>query len=283
LSLEQLHYESIIMNKINTTQDSYVIISNVSEDNMLNVEFNSEDYRLIGNLHLPMQRNAPCIVLCHGLASSKDSEKWLTFARDLEYRGYAALRFNFRGCGWGNEWSEGNFEDTTLTGRIKDYRAALNFLERSGRVDFNRLGVIGSSFGGCTIIAANDPRPKAYIAMATPYRFEPTTEMLRSFRKTGYYQNPEATQSRMSRTKKDLYEDFEQYDMGEAVRKINRPLLIIHGSKDTIPVSDAQSLYDDANDPKSLEIVEGGSHIFVDTGHLGKVISLSIGWFDKYL
>jgi len=250
---------------------------------MLNIEFYSDGYRLIGNLHLPTQRNAPCVVLCHGLASGKDSEKWLTFAHDLEHRGYAALRFNFRGCGWGNEWSEGNFEDTTLTSRIKDYRAALDFLESIDRVDINRFGVIGSSFGGCTIIAANDPRPKVYIAMATPYRFGPTAEMLRSFRKTGYYQNPEAVQPRMSRIKKGLYEDLEQYDMGDAVKRINRPLLIIHGSRDSISVNNAKRLYENANDPKRLEIMEGGSHIFVDTGHLGKIIGLSIEWFDQYL
>lgn len=250
---------------------------------MLNVEFYSDSYRLIGNLHLPTQRNAPCIVLCHGLASSKDSEKWLTFAHDLEHRGYAALRFNFRGCGWGNEWSEGNFEDTTLTSRIKDFGAALDFLKSTGRADISRLGVIGSSFGGCTIIAANDPRPKACIAMATPYIFGPTAEMLKSFRRTGYYENPEAVQSRMSRIKKGLYEDLEQYDMCEAVKRINRPLLIIHGSLDTIPASDARRLYENANDPKRLEIVEGGSHTFVDTGHLGKIIGLSIEWFDQYL
>ena len=71
--------------------------------------------------------------------------------------------------------------------------------------------------------------------------------------------------------------------MGEAVKKIKHPLLIIHGSKDAIPVSDARRLYENANEPKRLEIIEGGSHIFVDTGHLGKVIDLSIGWIKEYL
>lgn len=246
------------------------------------VEFRSEGYRLIGNLHCPYE-NAPCVLLCHGIASSKDSEKWLTFACNLEDEGYAALRFNFRGCGWGDEWSEGDFQDTTLTSRIKDYKAALDFLMSTGRVDTNRLGVIGSSFGGCTIIAANDPRPKSYVALATPYRFGATPVMLKSFQEKGYYENPGAKEPRMSRIKETLYDDFEQYDMADAVKKIKHPLLIIHGSKDAIPLGDARRLYENANEPKRLEIIEGGSHIFVDTGHLGKVIDLSIGWFKKYL
>jgi dipeptidyl aminopeptidase/acylaminoacyl peptidase len=251
---------------------------------MERVSFDSEGYKLIGDLHLPPGKNAPCIVSCHGLASSKDSEKWLTFACRAEDEGYAAFRFNFRGCGWGNDWSEGDSEDTTLSNRIKDYKAALDFLENTGKVDFSRLGVIGSSLGGCTIIAANDPRPKAYVALATPYRFgRPTPEMLKSFQERGYYENPRVEEPRFARIRKDLYDDFEQYDMGEAIKRVKYPLLIIHGSKDLIPASDAYALYEKANEPKKLEIIEGGSHRFVDTGHLGRVIELSIGWFKEYL
>ena len=68
------------------------------------VEFRSEGYKLVGNLHCPCE-NAPCVLLCHGIASSKDSEKWLTVACNLEDEGYSALRFNFRGCGWGDDIS----------------------------------------------------------------------------------------------------------------------------------------------------------------------------------
>ena len=246
------------------------------------VEFRSEGYKLIGNLHCPYE-NAPCVLLCHGIASSKDSEKWLTIACNLEDEGYAALRFNFRGCGWGDEWSQGDFQDTTLTSRIKDYKAALDFLVSTGKVDTNRLGVIGSSFGGCTIIAANDLRPKAYVALATPYKLGTSPVMLESFREKGYYEYPGAEEPRMSRIKETLYDDLESYDMAEAVKKIKHPLLIIHGSKDTIPISDARRLYENANEPKRLEIIEGGSHIFVDTGHLDRIIGLSIGWFKKHL
>ncbi len=246
------------------------------------VAFWSEGYKLIGNLHSPNE-DAPGILLCHGISSSKDSEKWTTFARHLEDEGYASLRFNFRGCGWGDEWSEGDFQDTTLTSRVKDYKAALDFLGSTGKVNVNRLGVIGSSFGGCTIIAAHDPRPKAYVALSTPYRLGTNPEMLKNFQEKGYYENPGADDPRMSRVNKTLFDDLKLYDMGEAVRRIEHPLLIIHGSKDKIPVSDARRLYENASEPKRLEVIEGGSHSFVDTGHLGKVISLSIGWLKKYL
>ena len=122
---------------------------------METVEFDSEGYRLIGNLHLPLNTNAPCTVLCHGLVSSKDSEKWLTFASRLEDEGVASLTFNFRGCGWGKEYSEGEFQDTTLTDRIKDYKAALDFLESTGRYTMNLGPKIDNDAGKVSFGAAS--------------------------------------------------------------------------------------------------------------------------------
>jgi len=247
------------------------------------VEFYSEGYKLLGDFHCPHE-NAPCVLLCHGMISSKDSEKWQAFASNLEGEDYAVLRFNFRGCGRGSEWSEGDFQDTTLSTRIKDYKAALDFLAATGKLDTSRLGVIGSSLGGSTIIAAKDPRPRAYVTLATPVRFEFAPEALRSFREKGYYEIPGTDELRMSRTSKTFYDDLNSYDIAEAVKEIERPLLIIHGNRDaTVPISDAYRLYENANEPKRREVIDGGSHSFVDTGHLDKVIGLSFGWLKEYL
>lgn len=246
------------------------------------VEFHSDRCGLVGNLQYP-HPGAPCVVLCHGLVSSKDSEKWQTFARRLGEEGLASLRFNFRGCGWGDEWSDGSFEDTTLSGRMEDYRAALDFLVGTGKVNIEAIGAVGSSFGGCAIIAAADPRPKACVVMATPYKMRPSPEMLKSFQERGYYQNPRAPQPEMSRIKKSLYNDLEHYDLSESIKKVKAPILIVHGDKDSIPVNVAYLLYQNANEPKKLEIVPGGSHTFVDSSHLDTVIQLSIDWFKQYL
>ncbi|MFH1382778.1 MAG: alpha/beta fold hydrolase [Chloroflexota bacterium] len=247
------------------------------------VQFVSDGNRLIGDLYLPREK-APCVVFCHGLASNKDSGKWPVMARALYEQGLACLAFNFRGCGQGDEWSEGDFADATLSARIRDYQAALDFLATTDKVDMEKIGAVGSSLGSCVVVAAGDPRPTAYVVLATPLQIRATPAMLAALKEKGYFEYPGADDPRMSRISLALIEDMQRYDLAASIKKITRPVLIIHGSHDNIPVADAEELYAQANPPKRLEIIEGGSHAFTDNPeHLQRVVDLSQAWLVKYL
>jgi len=236
------------------------------------VTFYSESQRIVGNLHLPFS-NAPCIITLHGLESSKDSGKWPLIAARLYDVGFACLRFNFRGCGMGPEKSDGAFEDVSLTGRIRDYRAALHFLHATGKVDLRRLGVIGSSFGGMVALAAQDERIKAMVVLSTPYAMPQPHRAI-----GGYYELPSGR-----RLKEEFYGDLRDYNLLEAVRSAP-PLLILHGSSDDlVPVKHARQLYEAAREPKRLELLPGADHIFSRSEHLTRAIELSVEWFKTYL
>ncbi len=243
--------------------------------NVESVTFFSEGKKLRGNLHLPRE-NVPCIIVLHGLESSKDSDKWLTVASRLSDEGYACLRFSFRGCGEGIERSEGNFEDVSLTARIKDYKAALLFLQDTDKVEMNRLGAIGSSFGGMVAIAAQDKRIKAIVTLASPYKIPRYDKPLIPREKGEYYVLPSGR-----KFKKSYYEDLKGYNLLQDIKNAP-PILITHGSADEIvPLEHAYRLYDAAPEPKKLEIIENADHIF--TIGLNKVIDLSLEWFKKYV
>jgi len=239
------------------------------------VTFNSNGRRIYGNLHLPYE-GAPCIITLHGLESSKDSGKWLTIAKKLYDEGFACLRFNFQGCGEGLERSEGEFEDTSLTQRIKDYRSAVKFLQDIKKVDMGRIGVIGSSFGGMVAIAAQEKSVKAVVTLATPYKIaypsNSQTQKLKDF-----YILPSGR-----KIKKSFYEDMEKYDILKAIKYIP-PILILHGSLDEIvPVEHAYKLHEAAPHSR-LEIIEGADHTFSKEEHLNKAVKLSLEWFKKHL
>ncbi|MEM2767324.1 MAG: alpha/beta fold hydrolase [Candidatus Bathyarchaeia archaeon] len=241
------------------------------------VVFQSGGLRLYGNLHMPA-KSSPCIITLHGLESSKDSGKWPLIARKLAMKGYACLRFNFRGCGEGLEKSQGSFEETSLTSRIEDYRAAIDFLEKSGKVEASRLGVIGSSMGGMVAITAQDPRIKVMTVMATPCESIGLGKPHRFRNKILYYALPSGRRLNVK-----FYKDMARHNLLEAVKKAP-PILIIHGSCDPlVPVEHAQRLYKAASEPKRLEVIEGADHVFSNPIHLDKAINLILEWFHKYL
>ena len=217
--------------------------------------------------------------MSHGMEGSKDGEKWLVLASQLYQAGFSYLRFNYRGCGEGSETSEGRFEDTTLSGRIQDYQAAIDFVNTAA-VDRNRLAVVGSSLGGMVAIAAYDIRPKAMVTLAAPCRLEmPPDNQFKVHQDGRFLELYSGERLNMS-----FFTDIGEYDVYSAVGKIGCPLLIIHGRNDKlVPLEDAHHLYEKAKEPKRLEIIKGANHSFDESKHLEQVISLTLDWLKHYI
>ena len=91
---------------------------------MEKVSFQSEGQKMAGVLHLPDKNHPPCVIASHGLLASKESEKYLALGERLSNEGIAMLRFDFRGIGE----SEGRLEDDTVSRRITDLGAAIDFM-----------------------------------------------------------------------------------------------------------------------------------------------------------
>ena len=219
------------------------------------------EYGLAGVLHSPSGEAYTCIITCHGLYSSKDSEKYVDIARRFCGEGFAVLRFDFRGCGE----SGGRFEDTSLTARMEDLESALDFVQEQG---YGSIGVMGSSLGGTVgvLTAAKDRRIKALVTWAAPCRLD---ELFRGEVIEGLER---------------LWRDAEKYDVVKAVKEIQCPLLIVHGSLDEqVPLSHAKVLYENANKPKEIHIIKDADHRLTNPIHRSKAIELTLEWFKKYL
>ena len=242
------------------------------------VEFSVAGETLRGDLAVPAP-DSPCILMSHGFEASKDGAKWSFLAPRLVKRGYAILKFNYRGCGCGPDASDGLFEDTTLSARIDDYHAALDFLQGQ-MIDVNRIAVVGSSFGGEVPVAAQDPRVKAYVLLATPSRPQtPTEEHLAECQATGYFTLPSG-----KRLKPAYFEDSARYNLCQAASNLDRPVLIIHGSlDDDVPVEQARELYAHARKPKMLEIIQGAEHALRRPEDMERILELTLCWLEDYL
>ncbi len=103
----------------------------------------------------PGERRAAFLVL-HGFGSNSESPTCITPARVLNEFGFVTLRFDMRGCGK----SEGEFGRVICLEQVEDTGNALDFLAKHPAVDPDRIGVIGSSFGGAVGVYAGGTNPR---------------------------------------------------------------------------------------------------------------------------
>jgi alpha/beta superfamily hydrolase len=105
-----------------------------------------------------------------------DTPVLVYIAHALVERGWAALRFDFRGVGR----SQGQYDEGC--GETDDVIGALDALAVQEQVDAGRLAVVGYSFGAWVggRAAARDDRVQAYVAVALPMS-EPYRVDLRGF------------------------------------------------------------------------------------------------------
>jgi uncharacterized protein len=103
----------------------------------------------------PGERRAAFLVL-HGFGSNSASSSVLAPARVLSDYGYVTLRFDMRGCGK----SEGEFGRVICLEQVEDLGNALAFLAQHPAVDPDRIGAIGSSFGGAVAVYAGGINPR---------------------------------------------------------------------------------------------------------------------------
>lgn len=106
------------------------------------VEFKVGNETLRGSLFIPNGNGPfPGVLFYHGRGSSR--KRYLEISKRLADRGFMALAFDFRGCGE----SDGKFENQTQRMGTEDARAGLEFI-LGQNVDRNRVGIMGTSFGG---------------------------------------------------------------------------------------------------------------------------------------
>lgn len=231
------------------------------------VTFSTAYGTLHGVIHHPDSSPRGCIITCHGLLSTKDSDKYISLGEHFSRKRFALLRFDFRGCGE----SDGALKDSTVTARQEDLRAAVAYIERRLPSCARRLGFLGSSMGGfiALLVAPCHAAVKAVVTWAAPFSFEAVGKTV--------------SRSTSPEIGLDFFTDAGRYRPQQFVPRVNN-LLIIHGDRDTtVPVDHAHHLYRTASEPRGLKIIGGADHVFSNHRHRTRAISASLRWFQHYL
>jgi uncharacterized protein len=218
------------------------------------VSFASTDGLTLRGWYVPPS-NGAVIIYVHGFSGNRSA--FLEEAALLAGQGYGALLFDLRNSGE----SEGNV--TTLGLReVNDVRGAVNFVLAQPGVDARRLGLVGVSMGGATAIlsAARIPQISAVVAESTYPSLEDSLGV--TFKQmTGLPPFPFAPLVIFFGEREAGIKMSEVSPVAEIGTISPRPILLVHGGRDTImPVSNALVLYAAAQAPKALYLAPQAGH-----------------------
>ena len=231
---------------------------------------NTRGEELVGILH--GGRGDTAVISCHGMLSNKDGSKHQMLADDLDHRGVACLRFDFAGHGE----SQGSLFDLSLSGRIADLQAAIEYLVKRG---IKRFGLFGSSLGGAVALltAARDERVVAIATLAAvghpAQLIERNAAAMHGFETQGYVETEDG------RIGRNFLDDAREHNLIAAVRVLHAPLLVIHGEEDdVVPSSDGHDIATTARNA-SLEMIAGVGHRFEEPGLLRPIVRQVVEFF----
>ena len=235
---------------------------------------------------VPGIESPPCMVFCNGLDSVKEMIYRCGMAQELQRRGIATLMIDHPGVG----------EALRLRGltAVHDSErwagAAVDFLERDGRVDASRVGMMGWSLGGyyAPRAAAFEKRFKLCVAWGANHNWGELQK--KRLAREGDRPVPHYWDHVMWVWGKDTLDEFMAFapkvSLVGIVKNITVPFLITHGANDRqIPLAYARQCYEEAiNSPKrELKIFterEGGvEHVSAD--NMEPVRSHISDWIER--
>ncbi len=286
------------------------------------VEFYSEGCTIAADMYLPDSFEAgqrlPAVILCHGFSGIR-TILLPPYAEELARNGFAALLFDYRGFGD----SEGERGRLVPAEQRVDIRNAITFMQSLDEVDPGRIGLWGTSFGGANAIctAAIDKRVKCLSVQITfgsgermvgagmtdeekkklratldkawqrsVVRNKPmmlameqilTDDDSKAFYARTVAEHPEfKTKLPLTTIRESL-----EYCPEDCIGRVSVPLMLIGASEDIVcPVAETHMLYEKANEPRGIHIIEGARHYDVYEGEFFRQsCGAAVEWYKKYL
>lgn len=168
------------------------------------------------------------VLYSHGNAEDIGQNRFV-FRRFVD-NGFSVLAYDYRGYGL----SEGKPSEKNT---YQDAEAAYAYLTEDARVPAGKIIPMGRSLGGALAIAIAAEKPVAGLILQSSF-----------------------TSAYRVLTRVPIF-PFDKYKNIDKVRKLDCPILIMHGTKDAIvKLWHGKALYEAANEPKSYLWVDGAGH-----------------------
>lgn len=229
---------------------------------------------LSGTLHLPEGSIKGAVLQAHCFTCSKSLKVTRQLATGIEQGGYAVLRFDFTGLGD----SEGDFAETSVTTNVADLEQAAHYLAKRG---LGPCALVGHSLGGAAALlaAGHVPQVRAVVTVAAPSGPEHVMHLFTDEDIDAALALGRVTVSIAGRDFQisgEFFEDLQQHCTPERIAALERPLLVVHGTGDTIVgIEEGEKIFQAAKQPKWFVAIPDGDHLFTrpqSADHAARVV-----------
>ncbi|MFQ5492981.1 MAG: alpha/beta hydrolase [Candidatus Dojkabacteria bacterium] len=212
---------------------------------------------LFGVIENPGQKAV--VILAHGYTGNMNGPQdiYVKLSRRLQEEGYSVIRFNFRGT----SPSEGNQEDMTLAGEVKDLKTIIGHAKKER---YKRIILVGESFAGAVLAKAYTEKVDMMVFWYP--LFELRDCLFRDFinvrseeklKKEGFVEIEEF------RVGPKLYKEIVDVDVYDLLKKVYVPTLLLHGDSDKdVPYQQSEKAFELLPGIKELGLLQGADHSF---------------------
>ena len=192
------------------------------------LKLTSSDGAKISAIYLPNPAATFTVLFSHG--NAEDVGYVAPLLEQIRGAGFSVFAYDYQGYGT----SEGK---PTEAHTYDDEEAAYNYLTQTMRIQPNRIIAFGRSVGTGPAVDLASRRPVAGLILQSPF--------LSAFR----------VMTRIPVL------PFDRFNNLRKIRKVHCPVLVIHGTQDTvINVAHGKELFAAANEPKQAFWVDGANH-----------------------
>lgn len=248
---------------------------------------NRDGLKMRGYLTLPKNQSkaAPLIVFPHGGPHARDDMSFDPFVQFFAAQGYAVLQVNFRGStGYGNHFHHQGYKQWGMKMQ-DDLMDAVAQVRKNPAIDATKSCVVGASYGGFAALVASFQQPEQFNCFISisgisdlPAMLQRDTEFSEQL---GLYMKNAVgdykTESDRLKTVSAMYN----------TDKIQRPVLLIHGVKDTrVYFKQSLDLYKALKSKnKTVEYLEleNGTHFFDEEADRKQAFAAMEQFLSKYL
>lgn len=176
-----------------------------------------EDEEEVSAVHHEADSNK-WVFFCHGYGTDKEGSYEIR-ANRASNEGFNAVRFDFRG----NGESDGEFIDQSLSSRIDDLKACIDFFEPEN------IYLFGMSFGGKVALHATEEFEIEALILKSPVTYNSEMDKFREVvKEKGTY-----THFDDKTIDKRFFEDLDTFSFENVASGFDGPVAIFHGGDDS--------------------------------------------------